>query len=176
MRDEPLLDIRESTHLETQPCWKPVSIAAAYGFSSQLKAAEGLQAASPRGSGLISSRGCRQALVLPAVWCGVWVPRHLALAAKLSGRLRGGLGTRLATGDPVHSVRCGPGACCRSRAPRGWFSTRLCARRECLPARPFLHFPGKARLWEGRVGGGSWPPAPSGTGTLGNLCCASAWM
>lgn len=75
---------------------------------------------------------------------------------------------------PCTASGCGPGAAAAAVPPRGRFTTRTCVRQEGLPARPFLHFPGKARLWERRAGGGSWLPAPSGTGTLGNLFCASA--
>lgn len=73
-------------------------------------------------------------------------------------------------GHPVRSVWLWPWCC----PPCGQLTTRRRVRQERRSARPFLRFPGKARLWEGRAGGGNRPPAPSRTGTLGNLFCASA--
>lgn len=66
------------------------------------------------------------------------------------GEVVGGLAARIAMGDPTHAVRPWPWCCRHSRAPHGQLATRSCVRQERSPARPFLRFPGKACLWEGR--------------------------
>lgn len=53
-------------------------------------------------------------------------------------------------GDPTHAVWPWPWCWRHSRAPHGQFTTHSCVRQERSPARPFLRFPGKACLWEGR--------------------------
>lgn len=124
----------------------------------------------PRGSDWISSRGCRQALVLPALRCGLWDPRHLIPAVKLPGRWWEGWRHALQWVTPRTPSGRGPGAAATAVPPTGSSPpARVFGRSVRLPvlscASLGKHVSGK---------GGSWLLALSGTRTLGNLFCASA--